>query len=357
MMNGRYHRNTLLPGWKQERLAQATVIIMGMGALGNATAQSLALAGAGSLILCDMDRIEESNLSRGPLFRESDIGRFKVEAAADALYRLAPDIRVEARPEMLEYAVGLAELRDADLILGCLDSRTARMELAGRCGLVTAPWIDGATGQWSGEIRPYLDPPDGPCYGCGLDEPTRAASDHPHSCRIQMNDTPLGATAPLSIIVGAEMALLAIRWIMGLPVTRDILVLQGDSGQISPVGQRRDDSCPYHIPLPAAKSIPLSHKATVGELLDQLGSDAHPLAWKPFPVTATCRKCGFREELIGKMEREACPRCGLPLLPHTQMDIRLAPGEIELRTLGIAPREIIGVKAGEQLSYIELSYE
>ncbi len=355
MANERHHRNTLLPGWSQERLTAASVIIMGMGALGNAAAQSLALAGVGRLILCDMDRIERSNLSRAPLFQESDIGRYKVEAAAEALGRIAPDVRVEVRPDRLEYAVGLAELRDADLTLGCLDSRAVRLELAGRCGLVSAPWIDGATGQWSGEIRPFLVPPDGPCCGCGLTEAARSASDAPQSCNPTINNTPVGAAAPLSTIVGAEMALLAARWIMELPVTRDILVLQGDSGRISPVEQRRDSTCPYHAPLPAARPLPLNHTSTVGELLDLLDADAHPLTWKPFQISAKCRKCDFSEERIGKVETGACPRCGVPIHSRTQLDIRSAPRKTKLQTLGVAPREILVVKTGDRIRYIELA--
>ncbi len=351
----RYHRNTLLPGWNQSRLAEATVIIMGMGALGNSVAQSLALAGVERLVLCDMDIIETSNLSRAPLFRESDVGHHKVEAAAGALRRLVPGICVESRPDRLEYAVGLAELRDADLVLGCLDSRSARLALAGRCGLAGTPWIDGATGQWDGEIRPYLDPPEGPCFGCGLDEAARGIPDTPHSCRVMLDDIPDGAAAPMSVIVGAEMALLAVRRIMGLPVVRDILVLHGGSGQISSVQQKRDPTCPYHVQLPGVQKTGLSHKSTVGDLLARLLDGACPLAWKPFQMAVTCRKCGFSEKRVGRPESKVCPSCGIPLLSRTQMEIGKAPHGTELRNLGIASREILVVKQDNHLTYIELN--
>lgn len=177
-MDERHSRHLQLPGWDQERLTKATVAIIGIGALGNTVAQNLALAGVGNLLLCDPDRIERSNLSRTPLFREQDVGRYKAEAARKALRALAPGLSVRTRTARLEAGVGLAELRDASLVLGCLDSRAARLELAGRCGLVRAPWIDGATGAWSGEIRPYLDP-GGPCYGCGQDPAARAFADAP----------------------------------------------------------------------------------------------------------------------------------------------------------------------------------
>jgi len=357
MNDERYHRNTLLPGWDQERLARSAVIVMGMGALGNAVAQSLALAGVGRLILCDMDHIERTNLSRAPLFRESDVGRLKVEAAGDGLTRMAPDVRVEARAGRLENSVGLAELRDADLVLGCLDSRAARLELAGRCGLVAARWIDGATGPWSGEIRPYLDLPEGPCYGCGLTDEARAAPDMPRSCRVHAEDGPAGAAAPLSMIVGVEMALLAARWMMGLSVTRDILVLDGNSGEISSVQQRRDADCPYHHTIPAATKIGLSNDATVGQLRHVIGKDAHPLAWKPFQVAVRCRGCGFFREQVGVVSPGDCPKCGNPLRASSQLEIGQAPEKTTLRTLGIAPVDVLAVKNADRIFWVELDSE
>ncbi len=170
----RFARHRHVPGWDQEALANATVIIMGVGALGNVVAQILATSGVGRLILCDPDTVSASNLSRTPLFRPQHVGQAKVDAAAETLTALAPDTTIDGRCAGLVNGVGLAELRDADLVIGCLDSRGARLELAGRCGLVGARWIDAATTPWGGEVRPYLDP-DGPCYSCTLTPAERNA--------------------------------------------------------------------------------------------------------------------------------------------------------------------------------------
>jgi molybdopterin-synthase adenylyltransferase len=244
-MDDRFSRHQYLPDWDQGRLDKATVVIMGVGALGNEVAQYLALAGVGKLILCDPDRVERSNLSRAPLFRERDIGRCKADAAAQALADLAPHVSVEARPHRLEVGVGLAELRDASLTLGCLDSRAVRLELAGRCGLVRAPWIDGGTGPWSGEIRLYLNP-EGPCYGCGQDEDARAISDDPRSCGAPSNGLPAGAAAPISATIGAHMALLAVRFLMGLSVSDGLLVFDGIKGDLTP----RTPAARSNMPVP-----------------------------------------------------------------------------------------------------------
>ncbi|VFN00071.1 MAG: Molybdopterin or thiamine biosynthesis adenylyltransferase [Candidatus Kentron sp. G] len=363
----RYGRHNYLPGWDQERFSRATIILMGLGALGNAAAQALALAGSGHLILCDRDIIEPSNLSRAPLFRESDVGRRKVEAAREALMTLVPGIRVDVCPGRFEHAIGLAEIRDADLTLGCLDSRAARLELAGRCGLVGAAWIDGATGPWSGEVRPYLDP-DGPCYGCGLDDAARAEDDAPRSCRLPADglpNRPAGATAPLSLVIGAHMASMAIRHCMGLPINRDIKVFDGISGQITNVQQERDPDCPFHQKITAAQPLRSNASSTVADLLAELENLLHhdqdnapaPLAWYPFSAGIHCRYCGYSEEMptIGGEGSKPCPRCGKRVPIRTHLELNRAPPAARLTDLGIAPREILAVREDGRIRYVELS--
>src|SRR5215468_9278762 len=90
----RYARHIVLreiggPG--QQRLRNATVAIVGAGGLGAPAALYLAAAGVGTLRLIDHDAVSLSNLQRQVLFRTSDVGRAKVDAAADALSDLNPD--------------------------------------------------------------------------------------------------------------------------------------------------------------------------------------------------------------------------------------------------------------------------
>ena len=85
----------------QQRLSDAAVLVVGAGGLGCALLPYLAAAGVGRLILADHDRVEESNLHRQPLFRMSDLGRLKVEAAREALLATNPRVRIEVHPERL----------------------------------------------------------------------------------------------------------------------------------------------------------------------------------------------------------------------------------------------------------------
>src|SRR4051812_37233768 len=92
----RYARQELIDWWNQERLDEAAVIVCGAGALGNEVLKNIALVGVSRLRVIDFDLVEPSNLARCALFRESDIGRPKAVAAAEAISQLNPDIVVEA---------------------------------------------------------------------------------------------------------------------------------------------------------------------------------------------------------------------------------------------------------------------
>lgn len=350
----RFARHGLIPGWSQERLASANVVIAGAGALGNVVAEALALAGVGRLVLCDPDVVAHSNLSRTALFRPDDVGRTKVAAAAAALRELAPSIVIDPRPLPLVNAVGLAELRDASLTLGCLDSRAARLELAGRCGLVRAPWIDGGTAPWSGEVRPYLDP-DGPCYGCTLSPEERAVADAPWSCLDVRVPASTGASAPMSALVGAWMSVLAVRALMGLPVDDRTLSIDGARSTTDQVRARRADDCLFHAPLGGAERVSLGPDPTVGALAAALGPRRRALAWSPILRRLECSHGHYAADAWGRPRTMPCPSCGKLLRPRTTLELDCAPQDMRLSELGVAPREIMAVQGEGMMTYLELA--
>src|SRR5436853_126669 len=73
----RFHRFRLISWWDQAKLANAKVLVVGAGALGNEIVKNLALLGVGNLLIADLDKIENSNLSRSVLYRASDNGTHK----------------------------------------------------------------------------------------------------------------------------------------------------------------------------------------------------------------------------------------------------------------------------------------
>jgi molybdopterin/thiamine biosynthesis adenylyltransferase len=352
-MNERFDRHTLIPGWSQRNLTDASVVVVGMGALGNEVSRILAMSGVGELLICDPDTVEVSNLSRTLLFRESDIGRLKVDVAAEALEQLGPGIRIQSRSLPLVHSIGLAELRDASLVLGCLDSRSARLQLAGRCQLVQAPYIDGGTHPWGGEVRPYLEP-GGPCYSCSLSAEERAIVDVPWSCLDTVDIAPVGAGAPSSALVGTWMAMVAVRFLMGLPHPGGLLSVDGSRGTTTIVRQQRDPECPLHVPLGQSTTIAVRSQDTVRKLYDALPAHSAALAWEPVQRLAECSNCGYCAGRWGIPSLEACPQCGSQLWPRTTLELDDAPEDLTLASLGVAPREILTVRSPEGLQWFEL---
>jgi molybdopterin/thiamine biosynthesis adenylyltransferase len=352
-MSSRYDRQTLIPGWHQQSLTDAKVVIAGVGALGNEAARILAMSGVGQLILCDPDRVEESNLSRTLLFRPTDVGRLKVEAAVDGLKQLAPEIIIHPIARSLVQGIGLAELRDASLVLGCLDSRSARMQLAGRCQLVRAPYIDGGTHPWGGEVRPYVNP-DGPCYGCSLSPAERGAADAPWSCLDSETPPAVGAAAASSAVVGAWLGTMAVRFLLGLVPPTGTLSIDASRGTTVIVQQERDPECPLHHPLSAVTVLDVGSRDTVKHLLDALPRGAVPLLWEPVLQKVECVHCGFNEERWGKSSEAICPLCQRPLVTRLTLEIDHAPGDMKLAELGLPAREILAVRTQDGFRWFEL---
>jgi len=353
-MSSRYARHELIPGWNQQKLADARVIIIGIGALGNEVARILSMSGVGSLLLCDPDWVEESNLSRTVLFRQSDIGRFKVEAAAAALMEFNPGLAVETRSQPLIHGVGLGEIRDANLVMSCLDSRSSRLQLTGRCQLVKTPYVDGGTHPWGGEVRPYLDPPGGPCYGCSLSPEDRSIADVPWSCLDTRPEVSLGAAVPSSALVGTWMGTIAVQFLMGMTFPAGLLRIDSLRGNTVVIPQVRDSECPLHTPIDFVTRIGVGSQDTIQKLRSFLPQSAVPLVWEPVQKLVECSHCEFHETRWGLPAVDLCPQCQKPLRPRTTIELDEVPDDVKLAELGIPPREILVVRTVNGWQWFEL---
>ena len=116
----RYSRLRLIPWWDQERLKNATIMVVGAGAIGNELVKNLALLGIGKILIFDMDRIENTNLTRSVLYRAKDVGRFKAEVAAERAMEINPDVKAKAFVSNIVDDVGLGAFRRMDVVLGVI---------------------------------------------------------------------------------------------------------------------------------------------------------------------------------------------------------------------------------------------
>lgn len=342
-----FARQRIVEDWQQGLLTGATVVVIGVGALGNEVAKNLALAGVGRLVLCDHDVVDVTNLSRSVLFGANDVGRPKVEVAAEALARLSHGTLVDPRPAPLASGVGLGELADADVVVGCLDSLRSRLELLGRAALAGARLVDGGTGPWVGEIRVRVDAESG-CYGCTLTPYERGVSDMPRSCAELWPGAPAGASIITTAAVAAWMTAAVLRLAMGLQVPYQALRLDAVAGTVGPVAFRRDPKCPFHDQLPLADGqlLEVSSGDRISHLLAALGTVAEITAWVPFPIATQCVRCGvgsgyYYFQIEGEVTR--CAHCGGVLRPRSGVDLSAADPSAFLNALGVAPHEVLRV--------------
>lgn len=159
---------TLLSWFKQDKVRNAKVLVVGAGALGNEVIKNLTLFGVGTIFVCDFDRIELSNLTRSVLFREKDAYEhsYKAEVAAKRAMEINPQIKVIPIVGNLFSEVGLGIYKDVDVVIGCLDSRIARYLLNRLCMRVEKTWIDGSIENMTGVVKVYS--PGINCYECNL---------------------------------------------------------------------------------------------------------------------------------------------------------------------------------------------
>jgi molybdopterin/thiamine biosynthesis adenylyltransferase len=113
----RFSRLRLIPWWDQSKISSCQLLVVGAGALGNEILKNAALLGFRKVVVVDLDRIEESNLSRTILYRQQDIGKFKAEAAAKAYRSLAPDALVQPLVADIVNGCGLGLFDWADVVI------------------------------------------------------------------------------------------------------------------------------------------------------------------------------------------------------------------------------------------------
>jgi molybdopterin-synthase adenylyltransferase len=212
----RYARHIVLrevggPG--QAALQRARVLVIGAGGLGAPLLLYLAAAGVGTLGIVDDDEVSLSNLQRQVIHATPDVGRPKVESAAEFIDRLNPHVRVEAHPFRLGADNALDLIGRYDIVADGSDNFATRYLASDACYFARRPLVTAAVGIFDGSlttIRAHERGPDGarnPTYRCLFPEPPPAGT--VPAC------AEAGILGALPGIVGALMALEVIREIVG----------------------------------------------------------------------------------------------------------------------------------------------
>ncbi len=200
----------------------ARVLVVGAGGLGAPAMLALAHAGIGTIGIVDDDEVEKTNLHRQILFRESDVGRPKGEAARAAITRLNKAISIEVHPTRFlpHNAIELASMYD--LIVEGSDNFPTKFLVADAACLAKRAVVHAAAVRWVGTAL-AVSAAGAPCYRCVFED-------------IPKGDAPNCATAgvvgPIVGVVGALQADLALRMIDGDDVAGTLVSFDGRSETI-----------------------------------------------------------------------------------------------------------------------------
>lgn len=235
----RYSRQIMLPGVGldgQERLAAAHAVIFGLGGLGCPVALYLAAAGVGQLTLIDDDVVDHSNLQRQILHREQDVGRLKVDSAAEVLLERTPFCRIQRMAKR----PGLSELKrilaTVDVVIDGTDSFASRNMINLAAVNMGIPLVSGAVIRFEGQLTTFHSLiPESPCYHCLYGDGEEVGD----TC------TENGVLASLPGMMGTLQATEALKVLLGLPtLVGRLLVVDGLQMQFREFRLPRDPDCP-----------------------------------------------------------------------------------------------------------------
>jgi len=236
----RYSRQLVLPEWSeaaQLRLREASVLVVGAGALGAPVAAYLAGAGVGRLGVLDADDVEVSNLHRQFLHFTPDVGIPKAQSAAAKLRFLNPGVLVEPYQVRLEADNAALLVEGQDLVVDCSDSFATRYAVNAACCAARVPLVEGGVVGRSGLVM-AIRPGESACYRCAFPEPPPPGS--APSC------AQAGVLGPAAGVIGSLQALQALTLLGGLDGALTDAFLQVDLRESSflRVAVRRRPDCP-----------------------------------------------------------------------------------------------------------------
>src|SRR5499425_2763600 len=169
----RYSRHLIMPevGVEgQKRLKAASILLIGAGGLGSPLGLYLAAAGIGRLGLVDFDVVDFSNLQRQIIHGTPDVGRPKLQSAAEHIRAINPEVKLDLHETRINRDNALDLIRPYDLVIDGTDNFPTRYLVNDTCVLLRKPNVYGSIFRFDGQASVFA-PPAGPCYRCLYPEP------------------------------------------------------------------------------------------------------------------------------------------------------------------------------------------
>lgn len=370
--NDRYHTFSLLSWWKQETVRNATALVIGAGALGNEVLKNLALMGIGRILIVDFDTIEDANLSRSVLYRAGDNGKKKAEVAARAVREINPDVGVQWVHCDITKELGLGVYRRADVVIGCLDNREARLSINRACWHLGKPWVDGAIEALIGVARVFW-PERGACYECTLTDEDYRVMARRESCQFiahqNIVERRVPTTPTIGSIIGAVETQEALKLLHEMDVvTGEGLVFNGLYNEVFMAKYTENEMCQSHwmfdeiVDLPDAKAESMTLQELHQIATSHLGEPAI-VEIPAFVTTVSCIPCDTetaiaRPRYTLTSDDVHCATCGefMHIVQTERFTGEESLKELTLKEVGIPMLEIVRTRTNShRYVYFELS--
>jgi molybdopterin/thiamine biosynthesis adenylyltransferase len=220
----------------QRKLLNAKVLLIGAGGLGSPTGMYLGAAGVGTLGIVDFDTVDVSNLHRQLLHGHKDVGRPKVESAADTLRDINPDVNVVAFNEPISSENAMRIVEQFDIVVNGSDNFPTRYLVNDAAYFARKPLVDGSIFRFEGQAIVYQ--PGKGCYRCLFPSPPPPGA--VPSC------ADAGVLGVLPGIIGSIQAIETIKLLLGVgnPLVGRLLIFDSLDMEFREVKVRRDPHCP-----------------------------------------------------------------------------------------------------------------
>jgi len=231
----RYDRQVMIEGFGeegQEKIKRARVFIAGAGGLGSPVSTYLAAAGVGVIRVVDHDRVELSNLNRQILHWDEDIGRSKVDSAAEKLRQLNQEVKIEAVNELITENNVSQLVAGFDLIVDAMDNLPTRYLLNKTALAQNIPFFHGAVRGFEGRVMTII-PGKTACLRCV------------YKGAMPEKKFPVIGVTPA--VIGCIQATEVIKYILGIGklLTDRLLIYDGLNLKFSEFTVKRDQNCEH----------------------------------------------------------------------------------------------------------------
>jgi adenylyltransferase/sulfurtransferase len=236
----RYSRHLIMPEVGMEgqlKLKNAKIVLIGTGGLGAPLGLYLSAAGIGRIGLVDFDVVDFTNLQRQVIHGTKDVGRKKLDSAADRMLDINPNVQIDRYEVALDSSNALDILKPYDLVIDGTDNFPTRYLVNDACVILKKSNVYGSIFRFEGQASVFAYP-GGPCYRCLYPEPPPPG--------LVPSCAEGGVLGILPGIIGLVQATEAVKLILGAgePLVGRLLLYDALSMRFRELKLRRNPDCP-----------------------------------------------------------------------------------------------------------------